>query len=114
MKGSFQGYGILRVRLMKIKVLGMVLWAVSAAVLQNGGAFAHSCQLQGNDTTSISLYNQCKADLNIAGMHPNTGNEDISTAHDTDALTALREENRQLRLQLEIIKHKLFEVLKDL
>ena len=32
--------------------------------------FAHQCQLQGNDASSISRYNQCKADLNIKGMHP--------------------------------------------
>ena len=70
---------------------------------------AHQCQLQGNDVSSISRYNQCKADLNIKGMHP-----PAETSQDVVKLEALRAENKQLRLQLELVKTRLFELLKDM
>ena len=70
---------------------------------------AHQCQLQGNDASSISQYNQCKADLNIKGMHP-----PAETSQDMAELEALRAENKQLRLQLELVKTRLFDLLKGL
>ena len=71
--------------------------------------FAHQCQLQGNDASSISRYNQCKADLNIKGMHP-----PADTGQDVAELEALQIENKQLRLQLEFVKTRLFDLLKGL
>ena len=70
---------------------------------------AHQCQLQGNDASSISQYNQCKADLNIEGMHP-----PAETSQGMAELEALRAENKQLRLQLELVKTRLFDLLKGL
>ena len=78
-----------------------------AAIAQTG--LAHQCQLQGNDASSISQYNQCKADLNIKGMHP-----PAETSQDMAKLKALRAENKQLRLQLELVKTRLFDLLKGL
>lgn len=71
--------------------------------------YAHQCQLAGNDAKAISQYNQCKADLMITGMHPQE-----EPLEDKDALSALQAENKQLRQQLEDIKNRLFEILKDL
>ena len=85
---------------------------LAGAVLMTGIAhtsLAHQCQLQGNDASSISRYNQCKADLNIEGMHP-----PAKTSQDTVKLEALRAENKQLRLQLELVKTRLFDLLKGL
>jgi hypothetical protein len=85
---------------------------LAAAVFMAGIAqtvFAHQCQLQGNDASSISQYNQCKADLNIKGMHP-----PAETSQDMAELGALRAENKQLRLQLELVKTRLFDLLKGL
>ena len=94
---------------------------IAAALLFIGGAnypvYAHQCQLTGNDAQSISQYNQCKADLMITGMHPP---EKLSEAQpeaqpeDSDSLSALKAENKQLRWQLDMIKNHLFEILKDL
>jgi len=78
-----------------------------AGIAQTG--FAHQCQLQGDDASSISQYNQCKADLNIKGMHPPD-----ETSEDMAELEALRAENKQLRLQLELVKTHLFNLLKSL
>lgn len=75
--------------------------------------YAHQCQLKGNDANAISAYNQCKADLMMSGMHPPEKLPD-EQPEDTDTLSALRAENKQLRLQLEVIKNRLFEILKDL
>ena len=72
-------------------------------------SLAHQCQLQGNDASSISQYNQCKADLGVRGMHP----PGDSRPH-LGELEALRVENKQLRLQLELIKTRLFDLLKGL
>jgi len=72
-------------------------------------SLAHQCQLQGNDASSISQYNQCKADLSVKGMHP----PGDSRQH-LGELEALRTENKQLRLQLELIKTRLFDLLKGL
>ena len=72
-------------------------------------ATAHLCTLNGNDARSISQYNQCKADLTVSGMHPKE-TEQIAA----EELSTLKAENKQLRLQLEIIKNRLFEILKDL
>ena len=90
---------------------------IAAALLSVGGAnypvYAHQCQLTGNDSQSISQYNQCKADLMITGMHPP---EKLSEAQPevSDSLSALKAENKQLRWQLDMIKNHLFEILKDL
>jgi len=70
---------------------------------------AHQCQLQGNDASSISQYNQCKADLNIKGIHP-----PAETSQVMPELEALQAENQQLRLQLELVKTRLFDLLKGL
>ena len=78
-----------------------------AGIAQTG--LAHQCQLQGNDASSISQYNQCKADLNIKGMHP-----PANTSQDMAELEALRVENKQLRLQLELVKTRLLDLLKGL
>ena len=72
-------------------------------------SLAHQCQLQGNDASSISQYNQCKADLNIKGMHP-----PAETSQDMAELETLRAENKQLRPQLELVKTRLFDLLKGL
>ena len=77
------------------------------SIAQTG--LAHQCQLQGNDASSISRYNQCKADLNIKGMHA-----PADTSEDVAELAELRVENKQLRLQLELVKTRLFDLLKDL
>jgi len=85
---------------------------LAAAVFMTGVAqtgLAHQCQLQGNDASSISQYNQCKADLNIKNMHP-----PAQTSQDAAELEALRAENKQLRLQLELVKTRLFDLLKGL
>lgn len=82
--------------------LGIIIGASRAAT-------AHLCALTGNDAQSISQYNQCKADLTVSGMHPNKTDEPP-----TEELSALKLENKQLRLQLEVIKSRLFELLKDL
>ena len=85
---------------------------LAAAVFITGiaqTALAHQCQLQGNDASSISQYNQCKADLNIKNMHP-----PAETSQDAAELEALRAENKQLRLQLELVKTRLFDLLKGL
>ena len=78
-----------------------------AGIAQTG--LAHQCQLQGNDASSISQYNQCKADLNMKGMHP-----PAETSQDMAELEALQAENKQLRLQLELVKTRLFDLLKGL
>ena len=78
-----------------------------AGIAQTG--LAHQCQLQGNDASSISQYNQCKADLNIKGMHP-----PAETSQAMAELEALRAENKQLRLQLELVKTRLLDLLKGL
>jgi len=75
--------------------------------------YAHQCQLTGNDAQSISQYNQCKADLMITGMHP-PKDQPEAQPEDSDSLFALKAENKQLRLQLEVIKNRLFAILKDL
>ena len=62
---------------------------LAGAVFMTGIAqtgLAHQCQLQGNDVSSISRYNQCKADLNIKGMHP-----PAETSQDVVKLEALRQ-----------------------
>ena len=85
---------------------------LAAAVFITGiaqTALAHQCQLQGNDASSISQYNQCKADLNIKNMHP-----PAETSQDAAELEALWAENKQLRLQLELVKTRLFDLLKGL
>lgn len=85
---------------------------LAAAVFMTGIAqtgLAHQCQLQGNDASSISQYNQCKADLNIKNMHP-----PAETSQDAAELEALRAENKQFRLQLELVKTRLFDLLKGL
>lgn len=79
--------------------------------------YAHQCQLTGNDAQSISQYNQCKADLMITGMHPPKDQPEAqpeAQPEDSDSLSALKAENKQLRLQLEVIKNRLFAILKDL
>ncbi len=75
----------------------------------NKTATAHLCTLTGNDAQSISRYNQCKADLTVSGIHPEK--TDQTTAEE---LSTVKLENKQLRLQLEVIKNSLFEILKDL
>ena len=85
---------------------------LAAAVFMTGIAqtgLAHQCQLQGNDASSISQYNQCKADLNIKNMHP-----PAKTSQDAAELEALRAENKQIRLQLELVKTRLFDLLNGL
>ena len=49
----------------------------------------------------------------ITGMHP-PKDQPEAQPEDSDSLSALRAENKQLRLQLEVIKNRLFEILKDL
>ena len=80
-----------------------------AALISGHPVYAHQCQLTGNDANAISQYNQCKADLMITGMH-----QQDEPPEDTETLSALRAENKLLRLQLENIKNRLFEILKDL
>ena len=93
---------------MSVRCVSILATAVFMAGIAQTG-LAHQCQLQGNDASSISQYNQCKADLNIKGMHP-----PAETSQDMAELEALRAENKQLRLQLELVKTRLFDLLKGL
>ena len=93
---------------MSVRYVSILAAAVFMAGIAQTG-LTHQCQLQGNDASSISQYNQCKADLNIKGMHPPAG-----TSQDMAELEALRAENKQLRLQLELVKTRLFDLLKGL
>ena len=79
---------------MSVRYVSILAGAVFMAGIAQTG-LAHKCQLQGNDASSIGQYNQCKADLNIKGMHP-----PAETSQDAVELEALRAENKQLRLQL--------------
>ena len=90
------------------RYVSILAGALFMAVIAQTG-LAHQCQLQGNDASSISQYNQCKADLNIKGMHP-----PANTSQDMAELAALRVENKQLRLQLELVKTRLLDLLKGL
>ena len=54
---------------MSVRYVSILAGAVFMTGIAQTG-LAHQCQLQGNDASSISQYNQCKADLNIKGMHP--------------------------------------------
>ena len=72
-------------------------------------ATAHLCTLTGSDAQSISQYNQCKADLTVSGIHPKQ-TEQVAA----EELSTLKAENKQLRLQLEVIRNRLFEILKDI
>ena len=93
---------------MSVRYVSILAAAVFMASIAQTG-LAHQCQLQSNDASSISQYNQCKADLNIKGMHP-----PAETSQDMAELEALRAENKQLRLQLELVKTRLFDLLKGL
>ena len=93
---------------MSVRYVSILAAAVFMAGIAQTG-LAHQCQLQGNDASSISQYNQCKADLNMKGMHP-----PAETSQDAAELEALRAENKQLRLQLELVKTRLFDLLKGL
>ena len=93
---------------MSVRYVSILAAAVFMAGIAQTG-LAHQCQLQGNDASSISQYNQCKADLNIKGMHP-----PAETSQDMAELEALRAENKQFRLQLELVKTRLFDLLKGL
>ena len=93
---------------MSVRYVSILAGAVFMAGIAQTG-LAHQCQLQGNDASSISQYNQCKADLNMKGMHP-----PAETSQDMAKLEALRAENKQLRLQLELVKTRLFDLLKGL
>jgi hypothetical protein len=93
---------------MSVRYVSILAAAVFMAGIAQTG-LAHQCQLQGNDASSISQYNQCKADLNIKGMHP-----PAETSQDMAELEVLRAENKQLRLQLELVKTRLFDLLKGL
>ena len=93
---------------MSVRYVSILAGAVFMTGIAQTG-LAHQCQLQGNDVSSISRYNQCKADLNIKGMHP-----PAETSRDVVKLEALRAENKQLRLQLELVKTRLFDLLKDM
>ena len=92
---------------MSVRYVSILAGAVFMTGIAQTG-LAHQCQLQGNDASSISRYNQCKADLNIKGMHL------PKPARIWSELEALRAENKQLRLQLEFVKTRLFDLLKDL
>lgn len=91
-----------------ISAAGLVFISASSYTV-----YAHQCQLTGNDANAISAYNQCKADLMITGMHPPEKLPE-KLPEDRDSLSALKAENKQLRLQLDVIKNRLFEILKDL
>ena len=93
---------------MSVRYVSVLAGAVFMAGIAQTG-LAHQCQLQGNDANSISQYNQCKADLNVTGMHP-----PANTSQDMAELAALRVENKQLRLQLELVKTRLLDLLKGL
>ena len=93
---------------MSVRYVSIIAGALFMAGIAQTG-LAHQCQLQGNDASSISQYNQCKADLNIKGMHP-----PASTSQDMAELAALRVENKQLRLQLGLVKTRLLDLLKGL
>ncbi|MGB1400098.1 MAG: hypothetical protein ACPG70_08185 [Candidatus Puniceispirillaceae bacterium] len=93
---------------MSVRYVSILSGAVFLAGIAQA-SLAHQCQLQGNDASSISQYNQCKADLNIKNMHP-----PAETSQDAAELEALRAENKQLRLQLELVKTRLFDLLKGL
>ena len=90
----------------KYLIIMAALLSISAA---GHTVYAHQCQLTGNDANAISQYNQCKADLTVSGMHQKE-TEQIAA----EELSTIKAENKQLRLQLEIIKNRLFEILKDL
>ena len=94
---------------MGIRQLFLLLACLGMMTGASQPATAHLCTLTGNDAQSISQYNQCKADLAVSGMHPKE-TEKIAT----EELSTLKAENKQLRLQLEIIKNRLFEIVKDL
>ena len=94
--------------MMARKYLMMVAALISISAAGHP-VYAHQCQLTGNDANAISQYNQCKADLMITGMH-----QQDEPSEDTETLSALRAENKLLRLQLENIKNRLFEILKDM
>jgi hypothetical protein len=93
---------------MSVRYVSILAGAVFMAGIAQTG-LAHQCQLQGNDASSISQYNQCKADLNIKNIH-----SPAETSQDAAELEALRAENKQLRLQLELVKTRLFDLLKGL
>jgi len=93
---------------MSVRYIPILAGAIFMVGIAQTG-LAHQCQLHGNDSSSISQYNQCKADLNIKGMHP-----PADTSQDVAELEALRTENKQLSLQLELIKTRLFDLLKGL
>ena len=90
----------------KYLIIAAALLSISAT---GHPIYAHQCQLTGNDANTISQYNQCKADLMITGMHPQD-----EPPENTETLSTLRAENKLLHLQLENIKNRLFEILKDL
>ena len=93
---------------MSVRYASILAGAVFVTGIAQTG-LAHQCKLQGNDASSISQYNQCKADLNIKGMHLLA-----EASQDMAELEALRAENKQLRLQLELVKTRLFDLLKGL
>ena len=85
---------------MKFFVLASVaaMWVSTAA--------AHQCVLAGNSAADISAYNACKADL----AQGSTGHDH----HQAGArITALEAENAALRRKLDLVKGRLFELLKD-
>ena len=93
---------------MSVRYIPILAGAIFMVGIAQTG-LSHQCQLHGNDASSISQYNQCKADLNIKGMHP-----PADTSQGAAELDALRAENKQLHLQLELIKTRLFDLLKGL
>jgi hypothetical protein len=79
----------------------------------SGPSFAHQCMLEGTDAKSVSQYNQCKADLSVAGMHK-ADHHDSQAGTSREDIQALQTENALLKRQIEQIKRQLFDLLKDL
>ncbi len=87
--------------------MGKAFFLIFVLMLSVTKTHAHECQLEGNTAVQISRYNSCKADLAIENMHKPASENNIEEGE----LLRLRDENRQLRQKLELIKRQLLDLL---
>ncbi len=73
-------------------------------------AYAHQCILKNNSAEEISRYNNCKADLALPNIHQ----ENADDKNSQQDLKALQTENARLKRQLDYIRGKLIDLLRDL